>query len=429
MSRAHDTCNMLIFHMQASILTKPKLWFWIIFTVVEILTISRTILFLAKIGMLDGRSSSSSQTSSTLNTTMIDEKDEPNVVVAQPLSSVSSYETNQTLDTYTRFASIIRLSLSFLHWVEYIFVAQGSYHFLKAVSGWKQEFRKKLVKKLLEHMKRHILAVVLTTLLLVFFTVISLVAPIVKMKDAQDKYQSNTEENFTFYVISNIHYFLTIIAHIFTSSLRIGIVVATLAVHVIWSNDELFADNTQPEIQGTGNLQTSYWDTAVKEHRVRVTQYEKRREKVVPILKIFESWFVIQWIIYYVGSVLDLAYNIRPWIEDKEESLDAHTHTYMILYLMYAMLAFIIPHVCGLRMNVYHREYYKTLTEEQKNSARNDKDVYRALISNQFYIKKQESCDFVPCISWLGMSIPVDGPGYILTLLLTFFAFVGNFSF
>jgi len=177
------------------------------------------------------------------------------------------------------------------------------------------------------------------------------------MKDTQDEYNSNREEKkyLGFYAISNIHYFLTIIAHIFTASLRIAIVIATLTVHVIWSNDELFGDNTQAEILAGENPQTNYWETAVKEHRMRVTKYEKRREKVVPILKIFESWFVIQWIIYYVGSVLDLAYNGRPWIGDKEESLDSHTQTYMILYLIYALLAFIIPHVCGLRMNVYHR--------------------------------------------------------------------------
>jgi len=77
-------------------------------------------------------------------------------------------------------------------------------------------------------------------------------------------------------------------------------------------------------------------------------------------------------------------------------------------------------------MNVYHREYYKKITEEQENNAQNNQDVYRALISNQFYIKKQESCDFVRYISWLGMSIPVDGPGY--STAYTFFAFVGNFS-
>lgn len=419
----HETRTTVIFHMQASILTKPKLWFWIVFAVVEILSVSRTIFFLAKISMLEGHSGSSSQTSTTLNT------NEPSIAIAQPLSSVSRYEINQTLDSYTRFASIIRLSLSFLHWIEYIFLAQGSYHFLKAICMWKEEFRKKLLKKLLEHMKQHILAVVLTTLLLVFFPS-SLAAPIVKMKDTQDEYNSNREEKKYpgFYAISNIHYFLTIFAHIFTASLWIAIVIATLTVHVIWSNDELFGDNTQAEILAGENLQTNYWETAVKEHCMRVTKYEKRREKVIPILKIFESWFVIQWIIYYVGSVLDLAYNIRPWIGDKEESLDSHTQTYMILYLICALLAFIIPHVCGLRMNVYHREYYKKITEEQENNAQNNQDVYRALISNQFYIKKQESCDFVPYISWLGMSIPVDGPGYLLTVLLTFFAFVGNFS-
>jgi len=199
--------------------------------------------------------------------------------------------------------------------------------------------------------------------------------------------------------------------------------------------------STRPTINQANNQQDTYWNTAIKGHHVRISKYRERGKKVAPILKIFESWFVIQWIIYYVASVLDLAHNIRPWMGDKDESIDDFTRAYNILYLIYVVLAFVIPHVCGLRMNVYHREYHKKITKEQEqiieeltqrnNAQGNRVDIvymYSALLSHQLHIKKQKSYDFVPYISWLGIDISVDGPGYVLTMLLTFFSFVGAYS-
>jgi len=142
--------------IKASIPTKRWVCFWITIALVEFISWSRTCLLLAKLILLNERSGNISQTSATLNTTLTS-----SIIVGQPLSSVSAYESNQTLDSYTRFSSIIYLILSLLHWIEYGLLAYGSYKFLKARCEWEQEFRKKLWQKVLEHIKQHIYVLLL----------------------------------------------------------------------------------------------------------------------------------------------------------------------------------------------------------------------------------------------------------------------------
>ena len=159
-----------------------------------------------------------------------------------------------------------------------------------------------------------------------------------------------------------------------------------------------------------------------------------------------KRWFVVQYIAYLLGVLVEVVHIIRN--DDPTASKWDLTNT--ILYLIFDMLAFFIPYYMAIWLNGLHDQYYNEMSrkffttdikyganttykfvpgkqkEYEENSIEKKRcsDYYNAAIAKP--MTKIADFDFVPVI--LGISIPLENPGYTFTILVSVLSIVFNFT-
>ena len=359
--------------------------------------------------------------------------------------------TNEQLKSggHYRLTDIIYGLLSALHWLEYGLLIYGFYSFLCSASTWEKDFKQRLRKKVANHLRKRnkISSFIILVILLLFFG-ISLANPVLSIIHAHGKACDHQADlncsawNEPIFLIIAIYQAFTIIAHVHVSLIRFTMAIAVAVVNVIWFDKELYESHVEPLVcmnpqvvslvpgNGEEGSETSAsqhrkaeWEIASQTHYECLDSYNKRREKIVPILDIYQQWFVVQWVIYYFGLLTDLTHLLKPLVTRSEGALNSYSYIQISFYIVYSLLAFGIPYVCGLKMSVYHRIYRKNLRKEQLSNIPKTSLMQHAL-AHVLTIEKQRDCDFVPHIKWTGINIPIDGPGFMIGSLLTIFGFV-----
>ena len=125
-------------------------------------------------------------------------------------------------------------------------------------------------------------------------------------------------------------------------SVRIGMVFATLKVKEIWKTDIQISDEETP-----ASL---------------TSKYRKAGEKVKKIARIFETWFLFPWIIFFLVSSLK-AKNILSLWNDEEEEVRTLPLVYFLLYNINQMIFLVIPYLCVRKMNHYHHQCVERIQE------------------------------------------------------------------
>ena len=150
-----------------------------------------------------------------------------------------------------------------------------------------------------------------------------------------------------------------------------------------------------------------------------VKQYEKRVDKIKPLLGVFQTWFVFQWFQYFFQAITNLTRTLSPWITGAYQPY--LITVYYGIFTFHDFLAFAIPHVCGLKINAYHEQYLR----DERNKLLKSKLGYVKAYSMK--IEKSKYGDFVPGIRMTGIKVPLDSTGYTLGIFLTIFALAGSF--
>ena len=219
--------------------------------------------------------------------------------------------------------------------------------------------------------------------------------------------------------------------------IRIVMIVTTLQVRAVWKRgcEELdcgvcnppgdpqdhVTNNATSQVNRICNhvRNTTAPQIHVAEHQFRklVEKYVTAGESVSSQQIVFEQWFVLQWIIYFLEVVVD-CYFVYDLIVSKvyDEKLCVH-----IILLVYHFLMFAVPHVCGLKMNYHHGQYREKLLARQKmilsmHPNENVRIMYTATL-----IPENPKYHFIPSI--FGISIPLMST-QMLTILLALLAFM-----
>lgn len=154
--------------------------------------------------------------------------------------------------------------------------------------------------------------------------------------------------------------------------------------------------------------------------------YDKNCKLISSLQGIFQPWFVLQWLIYFIAITEDCMTIIRvlttssisPTISGiKQNKYLALT----ITTLVYNISVFVIPYTCGTTMNYYYKEYRKTLQDKQKELLFRDlNDSEKNLKTAVKWILNKPEHLFIPSLCCL--SIPLNNVGHILTILLSLLA-------
>ena len=211
--------------------------------------------------------------------------------------------------------------------------------------------------------------------------------------------------------------------HMVGFPIRFSTVIATLAVKSICKppgSDSAEAAQAQAQ-------QTQAGSGSAEEERVRklVNKYVESGEKIKPILQIFQAWFVLQWIVYFLMIFVGITNIVMAYLQNIQHEYAFMEYVFNSLNVAISLVAFSIPYACGNKMNSYHKEYIDTMRETCiKRDGKQFKEV-----KLESWIKighsKMEDYDFVPRV-W-GLSIPLDNSGYTLTVFISIFGLVSTF--
>ena len=355
---------------------------------------------------------------------------------------------------YYQVTDLLYVFYSFLNWVEYAILAHGLYNLLVKTSNAMVKPReeaafpnpvltptdlknavhsalnrrpslhpeddlKNLFRKVHENKDKHYkvwLGTPLATFFITIYILAALATPVVGIihaYTANECYPDCKEQQII--LTSHLTYqSLTIVAHIVNVTIRAAMIIAVLEVRATWFNKHRI-----------DNIASTLPDNTDTRHYQCIISYEKRVTKVKRLLRVFQTWFVVQWFHCFFQAVTNLTRVLLPVTTGINHS--ELIIAYRGVYAVYDILAFAIPHVCGLKMNTYHGKYLKDERKKLQEAASTEGYVKEYVKVYSMKIEKNKYGDFVPGIRMTGIKIPLDSAGYTLGILFTILSLTTTF--
>ncbi len=199
------------------------------------------------------------------------------------------------------------------------------------------------------------------------------------------------------------------------------------------NKDNLSSSDIPPEIGGCGNIQAKLevkayknWKAVSEDFHQRTMAYRSIGRQVMLIQDLFQTWFIIPWIVYLMASSLKTYNILRPWnLDDDGNSPPSNIpHLYYLLYNVNQFITLLLPFLCAKKINTYHQKYYNTIRESQLKKFWDNPD--QLSLARQLNIEKEDNYDFVPRIVLTKISINISSPLYIILLLAGLFLSVSK---
>ena len=351
----------------------------------------------------------------------------------------AEFENNSVTESdnnfvYFRVIEVLRIVYSFMTLPEYVVLVHGLYKLLIKTSNPMHEskthprlepcvYLSKLFEDLrnkgLKHCRARIGTLLALVLIIIIFTPLSLATPIMDIRYAC-MVNDCCKEQQLFFKLSVAYESVHLLVHLLSPFIVGGMVVTVLEVKTIWWLDIVMEDKKKDNIaESTLGVDEQ---AAIREYYKCVTEYKQRIAKIKPLFRVFQTWFVFQWFHYFFQTVTDFTQTIHQWITGTNHP--ALRIAYRAVHTAFDVLAFAIPHVCGLKLNACHQEYLRHARKKQLEAAQSKLGYVKAY---SLTIEKDSDGDFVPRIPGTGIRIPLDSPGYTLGIILTIFALIASF--
>ena len=366
----------------------------------------------------------------------------PRTCETQINSSDCAAERATELDNrsiYFQVIEILRITFSFMTLPEYAVLIHGLYKLLIKTSNAVHHSSKhpsldttanlrKLFEDLRANKVKHYRAwmgIFLASVFTIIFALFSLATPIMDIAHAfiVNKCYPDCKEQQLILIFTVVYESVHFIVHTISPIIVAGMVVTVLEVKAIWfhidMNKETNSDRKDDIVDSTLSENEK---KAIDEHYKGVTEYKQRIAKIKPLFRVFQTWFVFQWFHYFFQTVTDLTQTVHQWITGT--SHPELIIAFRAIHTVFDVLAFAIPHVCGLKLNSYHQEYLRDAKKKQLKAAQSKLEYIKAY---SLTMEKDSDGDFVPRIPGTGIRIPLDSPGYTLGILLTIFALIASF--
>ncbi len=198
--------------------------------------------------------------------------------------------------------------------------------------------------------------------------------------------------------------------HISDLIIRFAMGAVTRIIMIAWSSEG-------EKIKNIGKSN----DTKQEKFSKIVTSYKSTGRMASALQDIFQEWFVMSWVVYFIGITGNITLVMKALFKGLFRT-SKHRSWFYFAHLINDFAAFLIPYICGGLMNHYHNKYKDTLEEVQENILSNS-DEYIHQRAN--LIPSNPKYKFVPSLCCL--NIPLESAGYGFTLILTSFAFVLSF--
>ena len=198
--------------------------------------------------------------------------------------------------------------------------------------------------------------------------------------------------------------------------------VATRLVMVAWFNGQNALKTIIEQSASIEEVESQ--ETTCSKFSKMVKNYSDRGKVVAALQDIFQEWFVVSWVVYFIGVtgnttlVLKALFKRLFWPA-------THRSWFYFAHLINDFAAFLIPYICGGLMNYYHAKYRETLEQVQEDLLSDSETLSECVQQRANLIPENPNYKFVPALCCL--NIPLESAGYSFTLILTSFAFVLSF--
>lgn len=219
-----------------------------------------------------------------------------------------------------------------------------------------------------------------------------------------DKEQQNSSIGYT--VLAWFH-------HITDLIIRLVMGVATRLIMVAWSSGQ----KELQTIKKSSDINTIRFSKIVK-------NYKEKGEMVASLQYIFQEWFVMTWVVYFIGVTGNTTLVLKATFTGLFNTA-SHRSWFYFAHLINDIVAFLIIYICGGLMNYYHKKYRDTLKEVQETILADSDQLIECIHQKANLIPSTPKYKFIPSLCCL--NIPLESAGYSFTLILTSFAFVLSF--
>ena len=212
-------------------------------------------------------------------------------------------------------------------------------------------------------------------------------------------------------VVNFLRYFLAYLV-------RIAMIYTVLSLRKTWPTVNLTGNNNGQNIIGLDPPDDDLkdWRIVSKDYKERAEEYEKAGKKAETIQKLFQTWFIVPWVIYIVASYLKVKDILSPW--DDGGGTQA-SQIYYMFYQINQIITLVIPYICAKKINTYHHEYFRSMRNAQLEQFKDAPN--RLALARQLRFERQIEYDFEPRIVGTTIIISVGSPLYVTILLADIF--------
>ena len=179
-------------------------------------------------------------------------------------------------------------------------------------------------------------------------------------------------------------------------------------------------------LDGTPKKILEDWKMVSSDFQVLSKRYTKIGKQVQVIQDLFQTWFIVPWVVYLIASSLKTYNVLRPWNADGDGDtpLSSIPHIYYLLYNINQFITLIIPYLCAKKINTYHQKYFKIMRDHQLKKFEDDPS--RLSLARQLMVDRENLNDFVPRIIGTSITISIGNPLFVIILLVGIFLSVSE---
>ena len=216
-----------------------------------------------------------------------------------------------------------------------------------------------------------------------------------------------------YWIFDTVHY-------VHDVAVRILMLLATVVIGQIWSLELQTVKKEKNSKEPTNYMEyLADRNIVCEDHQTRTKDYAKKGRKVERILEIFQTWFVIPWLIYFVGSSLDTDHILRFWKDGSNSAgqYDFSEIAYMV-YNLNQIFFLVFAFLCSKKMNTDHSKYFSESRYQQLNKFKTASKMAFASLNK---IEKEDHFDFVPRFWGSSIKIPINNSIYTVVLFVGIF--------
>ncbi len=168
------------------------------------------------------------------------------------------------------------------------------------------------------------------------------------------------------------------------------------------------------------------WKLVSTDYQNRAKNYAAIGKQVQVIEELFQTWFIVPWVIYFVASSLKTYNILRPWNADGDGDTPPSDipQLYYLLYNINQLFTLIVPFLCAKKINTYHQKYFKLMRDHQLKEFEDDPS--RLSFARQLLVERESGYDFVPRIVGTSITISIGSPLFVILLLIGIFLSVSE---